>query len=58
MSRTPLKNRPTEPTYSHIPNNHLADALISKIKSVANSKSYAQITSASWSVSEEESSEG
>jgi hypothetical protein len=39
--------------YSHIPNNHLADALISKIKGVANSKSYAQITSASWSVSEE-----
>jgi len=43
--------------YSHIPNNHLADALISKIKGVANSKSYAQITSASWSVSEDESSE-
>lgn len=43
--------------YSHIPNNHLADALISKIKGVANSKSYAQVTSASWSVSEDESSE-
>ena len=45
---------PTKLEYSHIPNNTLANGLISKIKGV---KGYAQVTSASWSVSEEESSE-
>ena len=42
-----------EEKYSHIPNNHLADSLKSKISAVAKSKNYAQITSASWSVPDE-----
>lgn len=47
-------SEPAKLEYSHIPNNTLANGLISKIKGV---KGYAQVTSASWSVSEKESSD-
>ena len=55
MARTPLKNIPQPSTqeYSHIVGGTLANGLYSRLKSAVNNPTYAQVTSASWSVSEE-----